>query len=423
MRRAAGAVKRLALAMVALRVRPAVREAGVEAALQQVARALLALAGAAQWGRGTHANSGPRLARLAEKRLEALREALKDAREALAQLREKDGSRQPSGSALENAVAAASAALAVVRARRAQLETATAEVRGQAREGPLASAAAFAEQREKARQFLRRISVVSANPGVPYERALELQAESEQWAAERSAREAALARATEEGRRAAEEGEQLRRELALLQDVCRTQRGQLQRLTERAQSEPLTQQQHSDGSSADRPSSAPGVPAEGSYVVQVTQLGLREDLTPQWEEAERERVRQQVARSEQAAQHWHSEYLRLAMAAETNSASRVEIGKAKAELETRLQAFSEEKEALHRGYQEQLLLLNDHVIKQSESIAAKDNELSLLAGMRVKCVVCGNWNTIGWLTAHGNGKVCQHGNHPSGVNYAPAQKK
>ncbi len=76
-RRAAGAMKRLALAMVALRVRPAVREAGVEAALQHVARALLALAGAAQWGKGAHVQSGPRLARLAEKRLETLREALK----------------------------------------------------------------------------------------------------------------------------------------------------------------------------------------------------------------------------------------------------------------------------------------------------------------------------------------------------------
>jgi hypothetical protein len=428
-RRTAGAVKRLALAMVALRVRPTVREAGVEAALQHVSRALLALAGAANWGRGAHVNSGPRLARLAEKRLETLREALKDAREAFASLREKDGSRQPSGSALENAVAAASAALAVVRARRGQLESATAEVRGQAREGPLASAASFAEQREKARQYLRRISDVSAAPGVPYARALELEAESAQWATERAAREAALVAATEAGRKAKEEGETLRRELAVLQDVCRTQRGQLQRLAERAQSAPVVASDQSvDAASPEQQQQQPEqpqqvIPAEGSYAIQVTQLGLREDLTPQWEEAERERVRAQVAKAELAAQHWHSQYLSLAMAAESSSASRAEVGRAKNELEHRLQAFSEEKEALHRGYQEQLLLLNDHVIKQSESIAAKDNELSLLAGMRVKCVVCGNWNTIGWLTAHGNGKVCQHGNHPSGVNYAPAQKK
>ena len=124
--------------------------------------------------------------------------------------------------------------------------------------------------------------------------------------------------------------------------------------------------------------------------------------------------------SEQAAQHWHQQYLKLSQAAESSSASRAEIARAKEEIEARLQAFSEEKEALHRGYQEQLLLLNDHVIKQSEAIAAKDNELSLLLGIRVKCAVCNNWNTLPWLNSHGNGKVCQHGNHPSGVNYAPA---
>jgi hypothetical protein len=117
---AAGAVKRLALAMVSLRVRAAVRDCGVEPALHSVSRALVALNAAVGWRQSAsvHVLSGPRLARLAEKRLESLREAVKDARDALANLRDLDNSRLPSGASLDSAVAAASAALAVVRAAR-----------------------------------------------------------------------------------------------------------------------------------------------------------------------------------------------------------------------------------------------------------------------------------------------------------------
>ncbi len=204
----AGAVKRLALAMVSLRVRPNVREAGVEAALQGVVRALVALSAVSTWQSGTaHVLSGPRLARLAEKRLEGLREALKDARESLTILREKDGSRQPSGNAMENAVAAASAALAVVRAGRGRLENATADVRGQARQGPYASGSSFAAERAQARSYLQSISVFPERVGVPYERALELEIECAHAATEKVAREAALTASREDAKKAKEEGE------------------------------------------------------------------------------------------------------------------------------------------------------------------------------------------------------------------------
>ena len=231
--------------MVALRVRPAVCEANVETALQSVARALQALGGVAQWSAGNaHALSGPRLARLAEKRLETLREALKDAREAFALLREKDGSRQPSGSAMENAVAAASAALAVVRAGRGRLESATADVRGQGREGPTASPASFARERQMARTYLERLAVLTQGvPSVPYQRALQLETESQEAARERQTREAALSAAKDDAKRANEESELLKRELAMLQDVCRTQRGQLQRMAEKAQKQQQQQQE------------------------------------------------------------------------------------------------------------------------------------------------------------------------------------
>ena len=214
----------------------------------------------------------------------------------------------------------------------------------------------------------------------------------------------------------------------MLQDLARTQRGQLQRLAQQ-QSELTASSSLVATAAAASPSKSSETetseaPPEGHYTVKVTLLGEREDLSSKWEKEEKERVAKQVAEAERLAQHWHGQYLALAMEAESTANSRKEMAKAKEDLQSRLTAFQDEKEALHRGYQEQLLLLNDHVIKQSEAIAQKDNEISVLLGVRIKCATCQNWNTLAWLNSHGNGKQCQFGNHPSGVNYAaPGGKK
>ena len=114
----------------------------------------------------------------------------------------------------------------------------------------------------------------------------------------------------------------------------------------------------------------------------------------------------QVALANSKAKEWHQRYLELASAAKAAEDERVRLEGRLSELQSQGQQWREDKDMLHKGYQEQLTLLNDHLLRQGELIALKDNELSVLQAHRVKCVTCGGWNTISWLVTHGNnGKV------------------
>jgi hypothetical protein len=118
----------------------------------------------------------------------------------------------------------------------------------------------------------------------------------------------------------------------VLQDVARTQRGQLQRLASEhtvSVSSPVTVREQETAAFA----SADLVPEEGYYSVKVAVLGEREDLSSKWEREERERVNRQVAEAERVAQYWHSTYLALALEAETTANGRKEMTKAKEDLQ------------------------------------------------------------------------------------------
>lgn len=227
-------------------------------------------------------------------------------------------------------------------------------MRGQSRLGPTAAPSSFFSERDLARKYLDSISSsFSAKIGVSYDRALELQMESVQNAAERVARESALAAAKEEAKRAAEQGEgfgafcfvlyfvsrnpirlaALRHELAVVQDLARTQRGQLQRLAQQQSEQLVSSSSQVSSPSLTNVSESESAPPEGHYSVKVALLGEREDLTAKWEQEERNRVNKRIEEAERLAEHWHGQYLAIAMEAESTTNSRKEMAKAKEDLQ------------------------------------------------------------------------------------------
>lgn len=447
----------MTLALASLKLRPVFREAALvlQECLHGVTRAIIDCSHArttCSAPRGVHASSRPHLARRYETLLEQLRDAYRETRSAWASFMLQEAScitgaqpeKQPSTSssvekALEACISSCGTALALARQMRSEQEAGKAFARGRAREGSAALASGWSLESQQAASFLGKLNQhgpFASAQSVPYETALEnarylisWQSKEAQLVAANAALQAQLETVTSEKERIAEQWarttDQLRQQraqlsrMALEENQSSTTGGSNGAVTEGAPSAAVSLRQQTTqegGASLATP------PQEGSWKVrrvpgagtgdddEVGFGGITRKTRQMWEA--------RVTLSEAEAAKWHSMYVDLMRAAAQDKEERQSLQQQVTKTEQVLGSWNEEKDALHRGYQDQLLVLNDHLIKQTELISQKDNEITLLQSQRVRCVSCGGWNTVGWLLQNGGGKKCKYGNHPSGLNYA-----
>lgn len=388
---------------------------------------------------GVHPSARPRLARRYETLLEALRDGYREARAAWSSFAQAEGAAAATTTmaavdkALEGCIGSCGAALALARQRRSDQEAGRAFARGRTREGTGALASGWSSETGRAASFLALLnaSPAASAPSVPYAEALESAVALRDWQGTEARLREQCATLQAQLDAVTAEKERIAEQWARTTDLLRQQRAAM------AKAEAATAMTSAAPPPVDAASPAPAPAAsaapeleahavpEGSWRVRRVPgagtgdddddtsqaLLLRDKTRALWE--------QRVARSEAEAAKWQHAYSDLVAAAQRDRAERAALRDNVARTEAQLKSWNEDKDALHRGYQEQLLVLNDHLIKQTELISAKDNEITVLQNNRVRCVTCHGWNTVGWLMANGQGKRCQFGQHVSGLNYAP----
>jgi hypothetical protein len=368
-----------------------------------------------------------RMHKLRESRIEGVREALKDVREAFTRWKEADNTQLPNLVYLEQWIAAISALLARSRTQRVSLESQQVYVSGQERRGggetDARSYREVLEPMQRQKRALRE-ALEGQRAGLGYAEALRIEEAlrmREGELGELRTRHGEVEAAFGQMQR---ENEIMKTELAQLQDTCRLQRAQL--LSDSSQGV-------GGGGGGEKEDRGEDVGEEGGggegqqkevdgqhYAIRrIGYVGTEnEDLVAGWNEEESRRISEIIQSNQDSSELWHSRYTQLCLAVQQEQTERAELEREQRRLQDKLEGFGVEREALHKGYQDQLVLLNDHLIKQGELIAAKDNDLSLLLSNRIKCQICSNWNSVKWLSKNGNGKTCQYGAHPSGYNFA-----